>query len=166
MTGQPKPSGVHRDPTAWLTIQSATNQSPQANSLLTGKITGNFAESGHPLRFSCLINARIQWVTAEFPAQRNREFSKAYQAILFEEQGKSSQTTARPPNCDPMPCVIAPIRQANMSALPPIATARKRRAVWRSVRRRDGGEPTPARWAYENVGWRQPADRQRHVRRR
>jgi hypothetical protein len=30
------------------------------NSLLTGKLTGNFAESGHPPRFSCLINARIQ----------------------------------------------------------------------------------------------------------
>jgi hypothetical protein len=30
------------------------------NSLLTGKITGNFAESGPPLRFSGLINGRIQ----------------------------------------------------------------------------------------------------------
>src|SRR5215471_62298 len=30
------------------------------NSLLTGKITGNFAESGHPSQFSCLITARIQ----------------------------------------------------------------------------------------------------------
>jgi hypothetical protein len=27
---------------------------------LTGKLTGNFAESGHPPRFSSLINARIQ----------------------------------------------------------------------------------------------------------
>ena len=31
--------------TAWLTMQSTANQSPQANSLLTGKLTGNFAES-------------------------------------------------------------------------------------------------------------------------
>jgi hypothetical protein len=30
------------------------------NSLLTGKLTGNFAESGHPSRFSRLISARIQ----------------------------------------------------------------------------------------------------------
>jgi hypothetical protein len=30
------------------------------NSLLTGKITGNFAESGDPPRFSSLINAPIQ----------------------------------------------------------------------------------------------------------
>jgi hypothetical protein len=30
------------------------------NSLLTGKLTGNFAESGPPPRFSSLINAHIQ----------------------------------------------------------------------------------------------------------
>ena len=66
------------------------------NSLLTGKLTGNFAESGHPPRFLCLIGARIQWLAAEFPTQRNSEFSNTYQRILFGEQGKSSQTTARP----------------------------------------------------------------------
>jgi hypothetical protein len=31
-----------------------------ANSLLTGKLTGNFAESSHPPRFACLINEQIQ----------------------------------------------------------------------------------------------------------
>src|SRR5262249_10941448 len=31
-----------------------------ANSLLTGKITGNFAKTGHPIRFSHLINTEIQ----------------------------------------------------------------------------------------------------------
>jgi len=30
------------------------------NSLLTGKLTGNFTESGPPPRFSGLINGRIQ----------------------------------------------------------------------------------------------------------
>jgi hypothetical protein len=30
------------------------------NSLLTGKLTGNFAESGAPARFSGLVNGRIQ----------------------------------------------------------------------------------------------------------
>ena len=80
------------------------------NSLLTGKLTGNFAESGHPPRFSCLIGARIQWLAAEFPTQRNSEFSNTYQRILFGEQGKSSQTTQRGPlNCDPTPCM----RRAN-----------------------------------------------------
>src|SRR5262249_45440577 len=57
------------------------------NSLLTGKLTGNFARSGPPPRFSYLISARIQELTAEFPTQRNREFSNAYQGIFCEEQG-------------------------------------------------------------------------------
>jgi len=57
-----KVGGAHRmsfRPTAWLTMQSITNRSPP-NSLLIGKLTGNFAESGHPSRFSRLISARIQ----------------------------------------------------------------------------------------------------------
>jgi len=74
------------------------------NSLLTGKITGNFAESGHPRRFSCLINGRIQWLTAKFATQRNREFPNAYQGIFNEEQGNCNQATAKPPNCDPTRC--------------------------------------------------------------
>jgi len=44
------------------------------NSLLTGKLTGNFAESGHPRRFPHLINELIQRLVAKFPTQRNREF--------------------------------------------------------------------------------------------
>jgi hypothetical protein len=44
--------------------------------------TGNFAESGHPRPFSCPISARIQCLAAEFPTQRNREFSNAYQGIF------------------------------------------------------------------------------------
>src|SRR5262249_31726259 len=44
------------------------------NSLLTGKLTGNFAESGHPRRFPHLINELIQRLAAKFPTQRNREF--------------------------------------------------------------------------------------------
>src|SRR6266478_2871299 len=59
------------------------------NSLLTGKITGNFAESGYPPRFSCLINARIQWLTAEFPAQRIREFfSKNRENLVKQQRGR------------------------------------------------------------------------------
>jgi hypothetical protein len=81
---------AHTDRTAWLTMQSAANQSPQANSLLTGKITGNFAETGHPPRFSCLLNARSQWLAAEFPTQRNREFRNAYQGKFFQDQGIST----------------------------------------------------------------------------
>src|SRR5262249_41651500 len=71
------------------------------NSLLTGKITGNFAKSGPPARFSCLMSARIQELTVEFPTQRNREFSNAYQGIFFEEQGilnRGSGETGRTSN--------------------------------------------------------------------
>src|SRR5262245_18461800 len=68
-------------------MQSAANQSPHQNSLLTGKLTGNFAESGTAPRFSCLISTRIQVLTVELPTQRNREFSNAYQGMFFEEQG-------------------------------------------------------------------------------
>src|SRR6516164_1645366 len=44
------------------------------NSLLTGKFTGNFADSASPQRFSHPIDAPIQTVTAKFPTQQNREF--------------------------------------------------------------------------------------------
>src|SRR5215813_7756189 len=44
------------------------------NSLLTGKLTGNFANSGPQQRFPHLINELIQRLTAKFPAQQNREF--------------------------------------------------------------------------------------------
>ena len=69
---------AHRDGTGWLTMQSAANQSPAPNSLLTGNLTGNFAESGPPLRFRRLVSERIQWLPAEFPTQQNREFANAY----------------------------------------------------------------------------------------
>src|SRR5271166_70293 len=36
------------DPTAWLTMQSDANQSPNPNSLITGKLTGNFENFGLP----------------------------------------------------------------------------------------------------------------------
>src|SRR5260370_40507896 len=38
----------HRDQTAWLWMQPGSNRSPPQNSLLAGKRTGNFAESGPP----------------------------------------------------------------------------------------------------------------------
>jgi hypothetical protein len=44
------------------------------NSLPTGKLTGNFANSGSQQRFPHLINELIQSLAAKFPTQRNREF--------------------------------------------------------------------------------------------
>src|SRR5258708_16112803 len=67
------------------------------NSLLTGKLTGNFAESGPAPRFLGLIHGRIQWLPAEFPAQRNREFPKTYQGKFFKEQGISTYAQEFPP---------------------------------------------------------------------
>ena len=46
------------------------------NSLLTGKLTGNFANSGLQQRFPHLINELIQSLAAKFPTLRNREFSQ------------------------------------------------------------------------------------------
>jgi hypothetical protein len=64
-----------------------SRQSRRPNSLLTGKLTGNFEKSGLSVAISCPINARIQCLTAEFPTQQNREFSNACQGIFFGEQG-------------------------------------------------------------------------------
>jgi hypothetical protein len=44
------------------------------NSLITGKITGNFAKSGPARRFSHPIDKLIQWLALEFPTQSNGEF--------------------------------------------------------------------------------------------
>ncbi|HEV7999131.1 MAG TPA: hypothetical protein VGP63_04575, partial [Planctomycetaceae bacterium] len=44
------------------------------NSLITGKLTGNFSNSGLFLRFSLLIVQQVQWLAEQFPTQLNREF--------------------------------------------------------------------------------------------
>src|SRR5260370_40412942 len=77
-------------------MQSACEPVSAPNSLLTGKITGNFAESGHPSQFSCPINPRIQPLTAEFPAQSNREFLNAYQGNLDCTPGGEQGLGKRP----------------------------------------------------------------------
>jgi len=59
----------------WLADDAVSCEPVSApNSLLTGKLTVNFAKSGPPSRFLCLIIARVQELTVEFPTQRNREF--------------------------------------------------------------------------------------------
>jgi hypothetical protein len=68
-------------------MQSAANQSPQPNSLLTGKLTGNFANPGLSQRLGCLAAQRIQRLAGKLPTRRNREFSNAYQGKFFKEQG-------------------------------------------------------------------------------
>ena len=67
--------------TAWRWTQSTANSSPLSKFLVTGKFTGNFARFGIPQKFLCCINGWIQWFTAKFPAQLNREFLNAYQGF-------------------------------------------------------------------------------------
>src|SRR5262245_11270 len=96
----------------WLADDAVSCEPVSApNSLLTGKITGNFSESGHPRRFSCLINGRIQWLTTEFPTQRNREFPNAYQGIFYEEQGNCNQSNSETAElrCDAMLCMVSAV---------------------------------------------------------
>src|SRR5262245_17533169 len=64
-----------------------SDRSPNPNSLLTGKITGNFAKARVQPGFSGLIRTGLHYLTAKFPAQLSREFPNAYQGIIFEEQG-------------------------------------------------------------------------------
>src|SRR6266446_5714825 len=72
----------------WLADDAVSCEPVSApNSLLTGKLTGNFAKSGLSVAISCPINARIQCLTAVLTMQQNREFSNAYQGIFFGEQG-------------------------------------------------------------------------------
>jgi hypothetical protein len=70
-----------------LTMQSTANRSPHPNSLLTGKLTGNFADSRLLQHFSCVASQQIQRLAAKFPTHLNREFPDAYQGKFFEKQG-------------------------------------------------------------------------------
>jgi hypothetical protein len=49
------------------------NQSPGANSLVTGKITGNFSFLGHCGENLRQKDTRFQSVRSEFPKNQNRE---------------------------------------------------------------------------------------------
>src|SRR5262249_41038769 len=78
---------IHDVSETWWWMHSRSNRSPNSNSLLTGKLTGNFVDSGPLHDFPRPIGKRIQWLAAKFPTQRNREFLEALQGILWSEQG-------------------------------------------------------------------------------
>ena len=67
--------------TGWLTRQSRSNRSLHQNSLLTGKLTRNFAVSGVVLQICHPINAKFQSLAVKFPKQKNREFFEANREI-------------------------------------------------------------------------------------
>jgi hypothetical protein len=58
-----------------------------ANSLLTGKNTGNFSDSARFEESDRKVAAGNQRLTAEFPMNQNREFDWSLQGIAGPEQG-------------------------------------------------------------------------------
>src|SRR5262249_38637130 len=61
------------EPGNWRRTQSKSNPSPLPNSLLTGKLTGNFVKIASLMRFCTLTRQQIQKLAAKFPTQQNRE---------------------------------------------------------------------------------------------
>src|ERR1700730_5987419 len=59
----------------------------EANSLLTGKLTGKFADSCLSVRFLRPVNQQIQGLAGKFPTQPNREFFEFEQGIESKDQG-------------------------------------------------------------------------------
>jgi hypothetical protein len=67
-----KPDMAHRDGSGWLRTQSDANRSLPSNSLLTGKLTGNFSDFGLPSLFlspnQCanpMACGKIPWATEQ-----------------------------------------------------------------------------------------------------
>src|ERR1700730_17145829 len=61
------------------------------NSLLTGKLTGKFADSGLSVRFLRPVDQQIQGLAGKFPTQPNREFFEFEQGIESRDQGIESR---------------------------------------------------------------------------
>jgi hypothetical protein len=71
----------------WRRKQSAANQSPWSNSLLTGKNTGNFTVFEAQELAHCQ-NMLVNWaLLAEFPTNANRELWSDEQGIQKHNQG-------------------------------------------------------------------------------
>src|SRR5215467_13786174 len=75
-----------RDGTGRLTMQSDCEPVSAPNSLLTGKLTGNFAQSSTSISTSSQLVSSM--ASSRIPPQRNRIFSNAYQGIFFGGTGK------------------------------------------------------------------------------
>ena len=57
------------------------------NSLLTGKLTGNFVKSAHLGAILKLTREQIQRLAAKFPTQQNRELFRRNREFVRSEQG-------------------------------------------------------------------------------
>ena len=64
-----------------------SSQGCEANSLLTGKLTGKFADSCLSARFLRPVDQQIQGLAGKFPTQPNREFFEFEQGIESRDQG-------------------------------------------------------------------------------
>jgi Tripartite tricarboxylate transporter family receptor len=70
-------------------MQSAANPSPQANSLLTGKITGNFAESGQPSQFSGPFRSPNSITYSRIPYAKEQGILKGVSGNFLRGTGNS-----------------------------------------------------------------------------
>src|SRR5262249_16695995 len=57
------------------------------NSLLTGKLTGNFVKIASLMRFCTLTRQQIQRLAAKFPTQQNREFLRRNREFWTAPEG-------------------------------------------------------------------------------
>jgi hypothetical protein len=63
-------------------MQLLSNPSQHPKSLITGKFTGNFADSGSPAQFWRPVGEQFQLLQAKFPTQQNREFQTHFRENL------------------------------------------------------------------------------------
>src|SRR5262245_4355595 len=70
----------------WWRTQSHSNLSPPANSLLTGKLTGNYVKFACWARFCTLTRQQIQRLAAKIPTQQNREFLRRSREFAGENR--------------------------------------------------------------------------------
>jgi hypothetical protein len=98
------------------------------NSLLTGKLTGNFRRIGPSAAiFSCLINARIQRLYSRIPYATEQGIFRDASGNFFEETGNLIEQAAEL-RSNAMLRVVAPSQSARkVSALPAIAAELMRR---------------------------------------
>src|SRR3972149_5796244 len=72
-------------------LQSAANPSPTSNSLLTGKLTGNFVDSGPPPRFFAPRPRANSMVCREIPYATEQGSFGGITGNFFKELGMLAQ---------------------------------------------------------------------------
>jgi hypothetical protein len=84
----------HKRPEKLVVDAVVSEPSSATNSLLTGKVTGNFGNLSFRADFSRKSAATIQWVAAKFPKRRNREITLDIRELAFPDQGIVRQAEA------------------------------------------------------------------------